>query len=111
MAAQRHPGLAPAATAAGAAVVAAMLLHAASLAVHAPDGSAELLWMLGWAAMVTAALALVATVVQLIAERRDVGRATIVPALALIAVAVVMGGWAAWLYPPVGAGGAAALGG
>ncbi|MDR7234051.1 hypothetical protein [Agrococcus sp. BE272] len=102
---QQHAALVPAWIAAVGAALAAVLLPLASLAMQAPEGAAELLWVLGWTCATGAAVAAVSAVVVLGRERaeptrRPAGRSALLVALA---VALLMG--TAWLYPFAGSGG------
>lgn len=100
---ERHAAVVPAWIAAVAAAGAGALLHSASLATQAPDGVAELLWLLGWTLAAWAAIAAIAAVVLVWrgGERQD-GSAR--ASIALVAAALALLAITAWLHPIAGTG-------
>lgn len=102
---QQHDALLPACVALFAAVGAAALLQAATLAARA-EGVPELLWLLGMVLGMWGAIATIAVAVLLWRRRGQPATATRASA-ALVTVAVAVLALTAWLYPIVGAGGGA----
>lgn len=100
---RHHEALVPSWIAAAAAACAAALLQAASLAVRAPEGVAEALWLLGWAFAVWAAIAVAVSVVLLWRRRaRPAGPSR--ASAALVTAALLLLATSAWLHPLVGSG-------
>ncbi|KAA6436307.1 hypothetical protein FQ330_02550 [Agrococcus sediminis] len=106
-AAPAAPARVPAGMASVGAALAALLLPLASLAMRAPEGAAELLWVAGWACAAWAAIAAVSAVVLLVRERTAMSRRTTRTTVQLIGFAVALLAVTAWLHPFAGSGGGA----
>lgn len=98
------PARVPAGMASVGAALAALLLP---LAMRAPEGAAELLWVAGWACAAWAAIAAVSAVVLLVRERTAMSRRTTRTTVQLIGFAVALLAVTAWLHPFAGSGGGA----
>lgn len=102
-----HAALVPAGIGAGTAAAAAVVLQASALAVTAPEGVAEALWVLGWAFAAWSVLALISAV-ALLARRRERPATSIGASTALVGAAAVLLAVTAWLHPFMGSGWGAA---